>query len=85
MEGTSSVTQVNSENMQPERLDNWADLRRPDVKIHVKRGQTLAMQTEGMMLTAIDAAVQHDPGEGSGIRHHLCHPLRHHHQAERPD
>ena len=60
MEGTSSVTQVNSENIQPERLDNWADLRRPDVKIHVKRGQTLAMQTEGMMLTAIDAAVQHE-------------------------
>ena len=60
MEGTSSVTQVNSENIQPERLDNWADIRRPDVKIHVKRGQTLAMQTEGMMLTAIDAAVQHE-------------------------
>lgn len=60
MEGTSSVTQVNSENIQPERLDNWADLRRPDVKIHVKRGQTLAMQTEGLRLTAIDAAVQHE-------------------------
>lgn len=37
MEGTSSVTQVNSENIQPERLDNWADLRRPDVKIPLRR------------------------------------------------
>ena len=43
-----------------EEPDNLNDVRRPDVKIHVKRGQTLAMQTEGMMLTAIDAAVQHE-------------------------
>ena len=40
--------------------NNLNDVRQPDVKIHVKRGQTLAMQTEGMMLTAIDAAVQHE-------------------------
>ena len=40
--------------------NNLNDVRQPDVKIHVKRGQTLAMQTEGMTLTAIDAAVQHE-------------------------
>jgi len=59
-EGTFSVTQVNVETKQPESLDNLADIRHPDVKIHVKQGQTLAMQTEGLMLTAIDAAVQHE-------------------------
>ena len=60
MEEPSSVAQVNSEKIQPEQLDNLADIRRPDVKIHVKRGQTLAMQTEGLTLTAVDAAVQHE-------------------------
>lgn len=35
-EGTSSVTQVNVETKQPESLDNLADIRHPDVKIHVK-------------------------------------------------
>jgi len=37
-----------------------SDLRQPDVKVYVRRGQTLAMQTDGLILTAIDAAVQHD-------------------------
>ena len=60
MEEQSSVAQVNSINIQPEQLDNQVDIRRPDVKIHVKRGQTLAMQTEGLTLTAVDAAVQHE-------------------------
>jgi len=60
MEEQTSVAQVNSENIQPEQPDNQVDIRRPDVKIHVKRGQTLAMQTEGLTLTAVDAAVQHE-------------------------
>ena len=60
MEEQPSVAQVNSENIQPEQPDNLVDIRRPDVKIHVKRGQTLAMQTEGLTLTAVDAAVQHE-------------------------
>ena len=37
-----------------------SEVRRPDVQIHVKRGQTLAMQTDGLLLTAIDATVQHE-------------------------
>ena len=53
-------THVDSGKIQSEIPTNLADVRRPDVKIHVKRGQTLTMQTEGMTLTAIDAAVQHE-------------------------
>ena len=37
-----------------------SEVRRPDMQIHVKRGQTLAMQTDGLLLTAIDATVQHE-------------------------
>ncbi len=37
-----------------------SEMRRPDVKIHVKRGQPLAMQTDGLVLTAVDAAVQRE-------------------------
>ena len=37
-----------------------SDLRQPDVKVYVRRGQMLALQTDGLILTAIDAAVQHD-------------------------
>ena len=44
----------------PDLRESIADARHPDVKIHVKRGQTLAMQTEGLFLTAVDAAVQHE-------------------------
>lgn len=36
------------------------EVRRPDMKIHVKRGQALLMQTEGLTLTAVDAAVQRE-------------------------
>ena len=37
-----------------------SEVRRPDVKIHVKRGQALLMHTEGLTLTAVDAAVQRE-------------------------
>ncbi len=41
----------------PEGVAEW---RRPDVKVHVRRGQPLAIHTEGLTLTAVDAVVQHD-------------------------
>ena len=37
-----------------------SEVRRPDVKIHVKRGQALLMHSEGLTLTAVDAAVQRE-------------------------
>ncbi len=36
------------------------EVRFPDIKIHVKRGQTLAMKTNGLMLTAVNSAIQHE-------------------------
>ena len=45
---------------QPHDAGVLSDIRHPDVRVHVKRGQTLAMQTDGLTLTAIDAAVQHE-------------------------
>ena len=37
-----------------------AEVRRPDVVLHIKRGQSLALQTDGLLLTAMDAAVQRE-------------------------
>ena len=36
------------------------EMRHPDVVLHIKRGQPLAMQTDGLILTAVDAAVQRE-------------------------
>ena len=43
-----------------ESPDCHDDVRKPDIKIHAKRGQALAMRTNGLMLTAMDAAVQRE-------------------------
>ena len=60
LEASPSIVQIDTEEIQPECLGNTADLHRADAKIHVRRGQMLALQTVGLTLTAIDAAVQHD-------------------------
>lgn len=56
----STNEHLNAEPRQIPNVEVLEDLRQPDVKVHVKRGQALAMQTEGLTLTAIDAAVQHE-------------------------
>lgn len=60
LEASPSIVQIDTEEIQPECLGNTADLHRADAKIHVRRGQMLALQTVGLTLTAIDAAVQHE-------------------------
>ena len=40
--------------------DPVGDMCRPDVVVHVRRGQPLALQTDGLLLTALDAAVLHE-------------------------
>jgi flagellar basal body-associated protein FliL len=50
-----AIAQTVTESILPEIPGNIVDARHPDVKIHVGRGQTLAMQTEGLFLTAVDA------------------------------
>ena len=58
--GKITIAQVDTEKTGAESLNNIADVRLPDVKIHVKRGQPLFMQTKGLTLTAYDVAVQHE-------------------------
>ena len=60
LEASPSIVQIDTEEIQPECLGNTADLHRADAKIHGRGGQGLALQTVGLTLTAIDAAVQHD-------------------------
>ncbi|MCR4815970.1 MAG: hypothetical protein K5842_02145 [Bacteroidales bacterium] len=57
---TADTVQQHSDAVDTASMAATAEWRRADVKVHVRRGQALAMQTEGLMLTAIDAAVQHD-------------------------
>ena len=40
--------------------DVITDKHKPDVKLHIKCGETLALRTEGMTLVAVDAAVKRE-------------------------
>ena len=40
--------------------DGRADVRRPDMKVRVRKGHALLLETEGFQLTAVDTAVRHE-------------------------
>ncbi len=56
----TSTADVMEEIEPPLKIADITHIRRPDMKIHVKRGQALLIKTKGLTLTASDSAVQHE-------------------------
>jgi hypothetical protein len=56
----TSTADVMEEIETPLKIADITHIRRPDMKIHVKRGQALLIKTKGLTLTASDSTVQHE-------------------------
>lgn len=54
------ITQSATDKTQLDSPGVITDKHHPDMKLHIKRGETLALRTEGMTLVAVDAAVQRE-------------------------
>ncbi len=55
-----ATTEMTQGTVQDTAARRFGELSHPDVKIHVKRGHPLALQTDGLLLTAVDASVQRE-------------------------